>query len=71
MDQNFLTIIGTALVFLALVYAILINIKMDIKNKIYAFEGRIICIEERIFFLASRKTLLQAIKDQKLKDGKK
>lgn len=68
MTDNFWTIIGTAVTFLGLIYAILRNFKTDVKSQIISLEGRIISIEERIFFLASGKTLREAIQEEKKKE---
>lgn len=65
MDENFWTIIGTGVTVIAFLYALLRNFKTDIQSQLSGFENRIIQLEERMFYLGTGKTLIQAIKEQK------
>lgn len=68
-----LTMIGVVFTGVALVYAFLRNFKTDINAHIDRLEKQIASIEkrqtsldERMFFLATGKTLAEAIKDEHL-----
>ena len=59
--------IGTGLAVLALVYTFLKNFKTDISTQINKLEKRIDTQDDRIFFLATGKTLQEAILLEKMK----
>lgn len=62
-----LTSLGTSITIIGFIYAILRNFKIDVNNRMDKFEKRIDDIDEKIFFLATGRTLTQAILDEKIK----
>lgn len=70
LGTNFYTIIATGASVVALIYAIVRNFKMDVKDEFDKLEQRITILDERMFFLSTGKTLAQAIKEQIAKDVK-
>ncbi len=57
--------IGTGLGVVGLMYSIIRNFKSDVVARIDKLEDKIISIEERMFWLATGKTLKEAILEQK------
>jgi len=69
-----IALIGTSGTIIGFVYAFLRNFKTDINSHIDKlekrmdlFESRMTSLEERMFWLATGKTLQQAILDEKMK----
>lgn len=60
------TVIGTVIGAAGLIYATLRNFKTDIKADIVAMEKRLDLQDERIFLLATGKTLQQAMIEAKM-----
>lgn len=73
-----LTVLGTGAAVIGLVYTFLRNFKTDINEKIgkldarmNVFENRMTSLEERMFWLATGKTLQDAILEERMKlEGK-
>ena len=63
----FCTVIGTGLATVGLIYTFLRNFKIDINLHIDKLEKRMDILEERMFLLATGKTLGEAIVEEKLK----
>jgi len=70
--------IGTGMAVLALVYTFLRNFKTDLKEQVKGITDQInkICarqddLDARIFFLATGKTLREAILEEKMRRGEK
>jgi cell division protein FtsB len=68
--------IGTGIAVLALVYAFLWNFKTDIKESIKDLsarmdrtDDRITSLEERMFLMATGKTLTEAILEERIRRG--
>jgi hypothetical protein len=61
------TTIGTGLTVIGLVYTFIRNFKADIGGKFDKMEKRIDTLEERMFWLATGKTLTDAILEEKMK----
>ena len=62
--------IGTGLAVMGFVYGIMRNFKSDIKEQINAIAIRQDDLDRRIFFLATGKTLREAILEEKIRRGK-
>lgn len=62
-----ITFLGTGISVIGFVYAFLRNFKNDINLRIDKMESRIDTLEERMFWLATGKTLQDAILEEKLK----
>jgi hypothetical protein len=58
---------GTAATIIGFVYAFLRNFKADINAHIDRLDKKTDMLKERIFFLATGKTLAQAMLDEKMK----
>lgn len=68
--------IGTGMAVLAIVYAFLRNFKMDIKESINDLsarmdrtDDRITSLQERMFLIATGKTLTEAILEERIRRG--
>lgn len=65
-----ITTVASAFTIIGFVYGIVRNFKKDIGKKFDKIEGRIDQFEERMFYLATGKTLAQAMLDEKMKEKK-
>lgn len=66
-----LTLIGTGIGAVGLIYAFLRNFKNDIKQHMDKMESRIDILEERMFWLATGKKLEDAILEERIKKESK
>jgi hypothetical protein len=61
------TVIGTGITTISSVYMIIRNFKTDINSHIDRLEKRMDLLDERMFMLATGKSLADAIKEEKMK----
>ena len=62
-----ITVIGVGITVIGFVYGFLRNFKIDIKTDINNINLRIDILEERMFWLATGKTLRDAILEERMK----
>ena len=65
--MQFLSLAGAVITVIGFVYTFLRNFKADIKTDIKKMESRIDTLEERMFWLATGKTLQDAILEERMK----
>ncbi len=63
------TIIGTAVSSVGLIYMIIRNFKNDVNARIDRLEKHIDLMDDRMFQLATGKSLADAIKEERIKKG--
>lgn len=66
-----LTAVGATVTVIAFVYGFLRNFKSDIAKTVEKMESRIDTLEERMFLLATGKTLADAIVEERIKRKEK
>lgn len=67
----FLGFISAVATIVGLVYAIMRNFKIDVIARMDKMESRIDSLEERMFYMATGKTLSAAILEEKMKNQPK
>lgn len=67
---TFMTIAGTALTTVTVIYGFVRNIKSDIKNNFDKLDNRISQLDNRIFQLAMGKSLKEILIEEKLQEKK-
>lgn len=60
------TIVGTGIAVVGFIYMIMRNAKNDVNSRIDRLDGKIEKLEDRMFYLATGKTLADAIKEERL-----
>lgn len=68
--ENILTAIGSVVTISSIFYTIVRNFRTDFNEKFDKMEKRLDNIDEKMFYLATGKSLAQAILEEKLKSEK-
>lgn len=68
--EIFLSIFGTALAMISVIYGFMRNIRADIKSDFDKLDNRMEQLENRMFQLAMGKTFKEILLAEKLEEGK-